>query len=358
MAVDALTRILREPLAARRLSETEWDLLLRQGRRAGLMARLGLVLRQAAVLEAAPAAARRHLDAAWAVAQRVQEAVDWELTRIRAALQERDAPLVLLKGAAYVADGLPVAAGRLFGDVDLLVPEDRIAQVEAALMAHGWAPVKLSAYDQRYYRRWMHEIPPLEHVRRQTVIDVHHNILPRTARFHPDAALLFAAARPAARAPGFFVPAPVDLVIHCTTHLFHEGETDRALRDLLDLDGLLRHFAATEPGFWDALVPRARALDLARPLYYGLRYARRLLGTPLPPAVEQAAQAGAPAWPVRLAMDALAREGFRPRHASCRNAFTPLAHFALYVRGHWLRMPPHLLLPHLVRKALARDGGT
>jgi len=27
---------------------------------------------------------------------------------------------------------------------------------------------------------------------------------------------------------------------------------------------------------------------------------------------------------------------------------------ALYLRGHWLRMPPRLLLPHLARKSVMR----
>ena len=30
----------------------------------------------------------------------------------------------------------------------------------------------LIQYDRQYYRRWMHEIPPLQHLRRATVIDV------------------------------------------------------------------------------------------------------------------------------------------------------------------------------------------
>ena len=32
----------------------------------------------------------------------------------------------------------------------------------------------------------------------------------------------------------------------------------------------------------------------------------------------------------------------------------PLAALALYIRSHWLRMPPRLLLPHLARKAVQR----
>ena len=64
--------------------------------------------------------------------------------------------------------------------------------VEAALLAAGWEWVKPDPYDDAYYRRWMHELPPLIHRERDRMIDVHHTILPLTARPTPDAAALIA----------------------------------------------------------------------------------------------------------------------------------------------------------------------
>lgn len=352
MPADAhlLRQSLCDPALTGNLSETEWDLLIRQARRAGLAPRLRHVLGEAGFAEKIPGHARRHLDTALFVANRHHEALRWEIARILEAVEEVGAPVVFLKGAAYVAAGLPVAAGRIFSDVDILVPKEKIGAIEVALMQHGWAPMRINAYDQRYYRQWMHEIPPLEHVRRQSVIDVHHSILPLTARYHPDAALLLEGSRPSALDPRARVLAPCDMVLHCATHLFHEGETDRALRDLIDFDGMLRHFGA-DPAFWDALLPRAQTLELSRPLFYGLRYASRLLGTPVPEAARRATESGQPLAPVRFAMDWLAAQGFRPNHASCADALTPLAYFLLYLRGHWLRMPPWLLVRHLFHKA-------
>jgi glutaconate CoA-transferase subunit A len=43
-----------------------------------------------------------------------------------------------------------------------------------------------------------------------------------------------------------------------------------------------------------------------------------------------------------------------PDVARPRGAAEGLARWLLYVRSHWLRMPPHLLVPHLVRKAWMR----
>ena len=125
------------------------------------------------------------------------------------------------------------------------------------------------------------------------------------------------------------------------------------LRDLFDLDSLLRQFSA-EPGFWNSLVPRAVRLGLARPLCYALRYVTHILATPVPPEVMAASMAGAPPRLVLRLMDACYLRVLRPFHDSCRIRGTWLARFALYARAHWIRMPMTLLVYHLAHKALVR----
>ena len=193
----------------------------------------------------------------------------------------------------------------------------------------------------------------MTHVEREVEVDLHHSILMRTARLKPSSALLFEAAR---TVPGsrFKVLAPVDMVLHAIVHLFYGGEMDDALRELVDIDDLLRHFAATEPGFWEQFWPRAEALDLARPAYYGLRYARELLGTPVPEAVVAASQAGAPLAPVRWLMDRLVPRALFPQHPDRHSRWTGLARLALYVRSHWVKMPAGMLVRHLGHKFYVR----
>ena len=77
--------------------------------------------------------------------------------------------------------GRPAASGRVFADVDILIAQPLLGEAESLLTLQGWMSDKLDAYDQRYYRQWMHELPPLQHMRRSSVIDVHHAILPETA---------------------------------------------------------------------------------------------------------------------------------------------------------------------------------
>ena len=55
----------------------------------------------------------------------------------------------------------------------------------------------------------------------------------------------------------------------------------RATGDLVDIDAMLADFGC-KPDFWEMLVERADQLNLGRPLFYGLRYCQRLLGTGTP----------------------------------------------------------------------------
>jgi len=113
----------------------------------------------------------------------------------------------------------------------------------------------------------------------------------------------------------------------------------------------MRHFGS-ETSFWEGLVARAGALGVERLLYYGLRFADRLLGTPVPVEAIRAIERAAPPRPVRLAMDVLVTEAIVPGHA-IRPRRMLFARGLLSVRHHWLRMPPLLLVRHVLHKALA-----
>ena len=363
-----LMRALRMPACTPTFTPAQWDLCLRQALSANLTATLWALLVDAGLLDQVDGAARAHLQWYGRLAQRHSHAVRWEVRQIAAALREGDFPLILLKGAAYVMADLPAARGRLFSDIDILVPQGALPMVESDLLFGGWVASRQDAYDQRYYRQWMHELPPMIHAQRQSMIDVHHAILPPTARVHPDPALLRAAAMAIAgdaaeiadTHAGMLVKTlcPADMLLHSATHLFFDGEFHHGLRDMVDLDRLLRHFGA-DPAFWHALPARAAELELTLPLFYALRYSRRLLDTPVPQHVLVTVDGLARPGRVRLAlMDALFVRTLQPPHASCSDGGTALARFALYVRGNWLRMPPLMLARHLFHKAFISPKST
>lgn len=347
---DLVRHALRAVRGSGGLPAVEWDLLIRQARRAGLLARLAVDLDEFGLLSAVPVEPHSHLIAERGLAAKHDRDVRWEVRCIKVALAAAGVTVILLKGAAYLMAVLPPARGRMFSDIDIMVPKDSLSTVEAALRDAGWNTTDLDPYDESYYRRWMHQLPPMTHFARGTAIDVHHTIIARTTRLELNAEKLFASAVPVPSDPDLKTLAPTDIVLHSAAHLLNEGDFDRGLRDLDDLNLLLRHFGR-DPAFWPALLARAEELDLRRPLFYALRYTARILDTPVPDSVRVATELGPPGPALRAMMDILFEQALRPDHASCRDGFNRLALWLLYLRAHHLLMPLHILLPHLMRKA-------
>ena len=347
----ALHRALCEPASLAGLSLREWESLIGQARASDLLARVAVMVGEAGV--AAPEAPARHLAASILFCDAQHREVLREAKSIVHALSRLEIPVVLLKGTGYVAAQVRSAAGRIFTDVDILVPKESLSAVEATLMVDGWATTHHTEYDQRYYREWMHELPPMQHGRRQTVLDIHHAILPLTARIRPDSRLLIGDSVAASDVPGARVLAPRDMVLHSATHLFHNEEFSHGLRDLSDIDLMTRQFAGGER-FWEGLLQRASVLQLERPLFYAMRYARDLLATPVPAGVLAELARSAPPQPLLAIMDACWHRALAPAHPAHADWLTPGALFGLYLRSHWLKMPPMMLSRHLLTKAWMR----
>ncbi|MET0025156.1 MAG: nucleotidyltransferase family protein [Sedimenticola sp.] len=349
---DLLIEIISNPEQMSSLALDEWDLLIRQARSAGLLAYLYDSAERLNLLDSVPEGPYAHLYSARILTNKHQRDIRWEVHCILRALEEHQHPVILLKGAAYLMVGLPISKARIFSDVDILVPKEEIGKTEETLRLKGWVSNTPDEYDQRYYRTWMHELPPMRHRVRNTTLDVHHNILPTTARLHPDAERLRNNASTVAGYDGLQVFAPEDMVLHSATHLFHDGELEHGIRDLVDLDSLLRHFSERNSGFWHTLTTRAETIGLQRPLYYALNYTNAILQTPVPSEVMQGIQSSAPGLLLSRLMDSLFTRALRPDHSSCNDPFTGIARWMLYVRSHYLRMPFHLLIPHLFHKAV------
>jgi hypothetical protein len=350
---NQLLRTFADPARVAGLGVEGWELLLGQARLAGLTARLSYRIEDAGTLAGLPARVRTQFASVRAVADGRRRALEWEVNRLRHALTGTGFPMLLLKGAAYAMARLPMARGRASADIDIMVPGSRLDSVEKHLLAHGWELDELEPYDARFYRKWSHELPPLRHRERGSVLDVHHTILPPRSRLRPDPSVFWRSA--VSLADGSMAFCPPHMALHVAAHLFQDGEIAGGLGDLIDFDELCRYFGR-RPDFWEQLVPAAVELGLARPLLYALRYASLLLGTAVPAAViAEAERAGEPSALVRAAMDRLVRGALAPDLPEHRSPWQRVAGFCLYVRSHWLRMPPLPLALHLMRKAWARS---
>lgn len=323
MSGALLVAALAEPTAVGALSPAQWNGLIAAARAERLIGSLAYRLEGIAVPpDVAPILAGAREEAVREARQAL-----WEADRALAALAPLGVPVVLLKGTAYVAAGLGPARGRFIGDLDILVPRAALGDVEAALLAAGWEWVKPDPYDDHYYRRWMHELPPMIHRERDRMIDVHHTILPLTARQRPDAEAMIADS--VEIGGGLRILSPEDRICHAAAHMLADGDLAGGLRNLWDIhclmEGMDRHALMVRAALHGLDRHVAQSLRLAQALYVPEVVTRLGLGDRL----------------VRARM--LARDGWgRERRPALR--------FAFFVRSHWLRMPPMMLVRHLSTK--------
>jgi hypothetical protein len=344
---------LRKPSQVLGWTLADWESTIRLARRLRLLGRLAEAVSAAGLLDEVPPPARRHLVAESRLSRFRLRTLTWTMERVAQALHGAAYPRVLLKGAAYVAQQLPIAPGRLPSDLDILVPRDALDDAHQRLQAQDWQVVELDAHDQQYYRDWSHELPPLRHPQIGMELDLHHGILPPVARTTVDTAALLARLQPSGLS-GWQVLAPVDQVLHSAAHLFLDSELRDRVRDLVDLDGLLRHFSARQ-AFWDDLLARADELGLAGPLALATHFCTRWLATPVPPAVVQTLRTQRlGTWQQALLLPLLDAV-LAPADADATDTRRrDRAATLLLARHHLQRMPLRLLLPHLWHKARTR----
>ncbi len=328
-AAELLVSALRDPASTAGFGDAEWTTLITAARAESLIGSLACRL----TAQVLPDHVRALLEEAKIHTEHGHVLARWEAEIAARTLIPLGIRIVLMKGTAYLAADLPAAKGRSVGDLDIMVAKDRLDETERALLDAGWEWVKPDPYDDEYYRRWMHELPPLIHRERDRMVDVHHTILPLTARPKPDAAAMLADA--VRLESGLYVFQPTDMICHAVAHFMADGDLAGGLRNLWDIDRLLRAFA-DKPDFWRHLAERAKIHGLQVPLERTLRLTQQIYATPVDPIVAGRQGLGDWLYVRRL----LARNGWGQEARK-------LLRLCFYIRSHWLRMPPLMLARHL-----------
>jgi hypothetical protein len=129
------------------------------------------------------------------------------------------------------------------------------------------------------------------------------------------------------------------MIIHAAAHLFADGELDGGLRNLWDIDRLVREFGEMAD-FWPKLGARAALHQLIAPVQRALRLSHALYATPI----------RAPFSAHLTLIDSLFMTRLLARNSWGQNTHRPLR-LGFYIRSHLLRMPPLMLVRHLWVKA-------
>jgi Uncharacterised nucleotidyltransferase len=343
---QGLVNVLRDPAVIHGFSPSEWETVVSTARSARLLGTLGGRLRRANLLDSVPPWVRRLFESESNVRRFRRQLAEIELGHIETALAKFDGPIILLKGAAYLREGIPSAGDRALADVDLMVPYESIGGVEQMLLDAGWTGEAIDAYDQHYYREWSHELPPLRFPGRPIELDLHHNVAPPTGRIRPDRHAFFADAQ---RLPGsrFLALCGADQVLHACVHLCQDSDFVNRFRELVDIDDLIERFSEA-PTFWADLAARAQRHGMTRPLWYALRFRANILGKTFPPELQEPIRRWSPNAVSRLIMDRLAPRALVPENPAVLKPLAPrLSGILLLTRYFYLRFPLRLLVFHV-----------
>ena len=263
----------------------------------------------------------------------------FEMDRLERTLLGSGICPVVLKGGAYVAVGSKAGLGRRVSDLDILVAGDEIDQTEVLLKDADWvweAGVD-NEYDSNYYRKYMHELPPLRHKKRRTIIDVHHMLLPRTSTYKIRSDLMYQAAQ-FIQGTQLKVFTPIDRYIHSAIHSFADGSFDTPTRSVLELNLLFCELTYPERS---KLIIRSKEVGAARPVAIALWLQAEVLGDT---AAIEALNALGP-----NKAGSIVKYAFKQKLIRSDKSY--IAKLLLLVRGHLIRMPIHLLAVHGLKKA-------
>lgn len=344
--------LLTQPQQVCNWSENDWDTAVQQGYATGLLARMYSILKKEKLLGSIPLHISWHFNSAYKLYLAHKLDVEEEINNIVKTLSFANIRPTFLKGAGYIIANDVCHHGRLFVDLDIYVDKSEIPVAEQMLHWSGWQGEELDSHDEKYYRDWMHEIPPLTHAIRGMTVDVHHNLIPLTSKLAINGKLLNDSVKSKMLTDPQLVLSSEDRVLHSAMHLLLDGEFQKGFRDLNDIDLLIRDFSAKDSLFWEKLLCRTKALGLGRILYYCLYQTRKLFDTPVPTEVVQKVNRYRPTRFVGWLLNSCFSLVLVPEHVSCQNRYYNVASQILFLRSHWLKMPLHILIPHLCYKAL------
>jgi hypothetical protein len=332
---NALIDFLINPDCLKEFSLDDFDTFIKQSYSTGLVARVFHILTTNNLCSHVPKNLQWHFSSAHKVFLAHKFDVKNEVARIVAALKYVKVEPVFLKGTAYILANDSCHQGRLFADIDIFVDKKDITSTEEILRWNGWVANKLDEHDEKYYRDWMHEIPPMVNSKTNMTIDVHHNLIPLVSRIKLDSAKL--KDRIESNKNDVKYLAPEDRVLHSAAHLLLDGEFEHGFRDVHDLYLLISE--------------RAEQLGFELILYYCLMLQQRIFTLVIPDnyIVSLAAKIGSPVI-TSIVLDMFVTV-IHPDTALKNSGKQRIYAQMLFIRSHWLKMPMYILIPHLFHKA-------
>jgi hypothetical protein len=333
------------PESSKELRLEEWQHLILILRHQQLLACYSGRFKEKGIFDDIPVKVKRHFLNADVLAANHKKQVEFEAAELKQNLLGKQQYLIFLKGAGYTLSKADVGKNRIYNDIDVLADKQSIPEIEKKLSLLGWLCEDLTEHDEKYYRKWAHEIPPLRHSKRGTIVDVHHNIVPIISGRQLDAQML--ATHSVTTHEGFQVLSFPAMTLHSLIHLFFNEDVKKGYRDLIDLHTLIT--TNNSEAFWLDLITLAKETGFGLELFLTCRYTQKILQTDIPAFVQDEISRFCP-WNI-IFLDFIYEKLLSPNHPICQVRYFATAEFMILIRGHFQKMPLHILIYHLASKA-------
>lgn len=334
-----LVDIIKSPSVLADFTLAQWNDLVFILRREKLLARVYMLLSEESLVYLIPKPALKHFSNAVKMSRKQALVARREAENLTASLSDKARYIVFLKGAAYSLSNSPAALGRIYADIDIVVPKESLKRIEEFLTVFGWYSEELDDYDEHYYRQWAHEIPPMSHSSRGTVLDIHHNLVPPVSGKHIDIENFISSY--SENIDGVTVLKEPAKFFHSAIHLFFNDDMTSAFRDMTDLYLMCRFQPSS---FFDELLRIVDDYGFEKECMLALYFLQTRYDVVFPKRVLTRLdkfKKNANRWELSL----LARL-IEPKHKLLVQGESSLLQFVGEMRGHWLKMPVHVLIYH------------
>ena len=259
------------------------------------------------------------------------------LDRILSALRRGGVDPVLLKGAALAITLHDQPALRPMQDIDLLVEDGQKENAVRILSELGFRGVVNSLTDA-FYASHHHARPQADRGGR-VIVEIHTGLVPPEDGLSLDPRpFLDRAVRIEVKGHPYRILSKEDQLVHAALHLSYADRFIGRIRDLMDVHALVDR--ADRAMDWGRVLDAARSPEVSRSLFSSLDLSRRLLGSPVPPAVIHEMARGTGWDPLaRGLVRALARSSLFRASSSDKLLSAPAARWmcdALIKRSGWL----------------------
>lgn len=283
-AAEILLELLADPDIVIRTDEATWTAVAREANRQGILPLLYARCRRLpdGTVPGPVAAAVRERYTRMAIASAM---ILRELELIADTLAVQDIPVLLLKGLHLAADVYDAPALRTMGDIDIMVPRDRLADTSRALADAGFQTTDVADIDD--YCRTNNHLPRMAPPDGRGVgVEVHWTIELPTSPFDIQPADLWAGARQLrVNGRNVLVLSPEHLILHLCLHACYHHRFDHTpLKQLCDIAVVLRRYRAEVD--WEVLVGMAERWGIQTFVRFTLLLTRELLGCELPDTIQ------------------------------------------------------------------------